>query len=175
MADWLAGSPLQELRQELSCPVCRLLLSSPVSLPCAHAFCRDCIDGRLAGPGVYASQCPECAAPVMRKALTRNPKLACLVESYLRLTAAPAPGNGGGGGRAGAVGGGSGDGGADAAGIGCCSLAGLEAWTARLQALDGPPTPAEATALRLCEALLQDGLERVERVLGGLLHPPSGA
>ena len=34
---------LEDLRQSASCPLCMDTLSDPHCLPCAHAFCKDCI------------------------------------------------------------------------------------------------------------------------------------
>ncbi|OCT56058.1 hypothetical protein XELAEV_18002733mg [Xenopus laevis] len=50
-----------DLRDELSCSICLSIYTDPVSLPCAHKFCRFCIY-RVLGiqeeSGAYS--CPEC-------------------------------------------------------------------------------------------------------------------
>ncbi|XP_034037450.1 LON peptidase N-terminal domain and RING finger protein 1 [Thalassophryne amazonica] len=38
----------------LECPVCRFLMSEPVSVSCGHTFCRKCVSGYL------PSKCPSC-------------------------------------------------------------------------------------------------------------------
>lgn len=44
--------------EQLRCPVCLDLLSQPVSTPCGHNFCKDCIQGYWQSTTV--PQCPVC-------------------------------------------------------------------------------------------------------------------
>ncbi|XP_034549036.1 E3 ubiquitin-protein ligase TRIM68-like [Notolabrus celidotus] len=50
------GSVLTE--EQLLCPICLDLLNQPVSTPCGHNFCRDCIQGYWQSANL--SQCPVC-------------------------------------------------------------------------------------------------------------------
>ncbi len=51
-----AGSVLSE--EQLLCPICLDLFNQPVSTPCGHNFCKDCIQGYWQSANV--SQCPMC-------------------------------------------------------------------------------------------------------------------
>ncbi|XP_074515176.1 E3 ubiquitin-protein ligase TRIM68-like [Sebastes fasciatus] len=51
-----AGSLLTE--EQLLCPICLDLFNQPVSTPCGHNFCRDCIQGYWHSANL--SQCPMC-------------------------------------------------------------------------------------------------------------------
>ncbi|KAI7797777.1 putative E3 ubiquitin/ISG15 ligase TRIM25 [Triplophysa rosa] len=42
----------------LKCPVCKSILKDPVSIPCGHNFCRDCINSSWDSAEDYA--CPQC-------------------------------------------------------------------------------------------------------------------
>ncbi|KAL5733853.1 hypothetical protein ACOSP7_031714 [Xanthoceras sorbifolium] len=39
----------QKLLKELSCLICRKLMTSPLTTPCAHNFCKACLEGAFAG------------------------------------------------------------------------------------------------------------------------------
>ncbi|OCU02805.1 hypothetical protein XELAEV_18008575mg [Xenopus laevis] len=75
-----------DLRVELSCSICLSIYTDPVSLPCAHNFCRDCIgttwdtqeETFLENPS-----CPECRQRFSRRPeLTKDWKLCDLVERF---------------------------------------------------------------------------------------------
>ncbi|CAA7017911.1 unnamed protein product [Microthlaspi erraticum] len=38
-----------KLLKEFSCPICREVMSSPVTTPCAHNFCKTCVEATYAG------------------------------------------------------------------------------------------------------------------------------
>uniref|UniRef100_UPI0037E826CA zinc-binding protein A33-like n=1 Tax=Semicossyphus pulcher TaxID=241346 RepID=UPI0037E826CA len=61
-----AGSVLSE--EQLLCPICLDLLNQPVSTPCGHNFCRECIQGYWQSANL--SQCPMC-----RQKFYRRPEL----------------------------------------------------------------------------------------------------
>lgn len=61
-----AGSLLSE--EQLLCPICLDLFNQPVSTPCGHNFCRDCIQGYW--KSAHLSQCPVC-----KERFYRRPKL----------------------------------------------------------------------------------------------------
>lgn len=73
-------------RASLTCPVCLDLLSNPVTIPCGHSFCLNCIqnswrDERDRYP------CPECRKRFSsRPDLNKNIMLAKLVEQIIKST-----------------------------------------------------------------------------------------
>ncbi|XP_029348797.1 E3 ubiquitin-protein ligase TRIM68-like [Echeneis naucrates] len=58
-----AGSLLS--KEQLLCPICLDLFNLPVSTPCGHNFCRDCILGYWQSANL--SQCPMCKQKFYRK------------------------------------------------------------------------------------------------------------
>ncbi|XP_041424095.1 E3 ubiquitin-protein ligase TRIM7-like [Xenopus laevis] len=82
-----------DLRDELSCSICLSIYTDPVSLPCSHNFCRDCIGttwDTQEGSGAYS--CPECRQEFKeRPALPRNRTLRNIAERF--LSAQPEPGD----------------------------------------------------------------------------------
>ncbi|OCT96230.1 hypothetical protein XELAEV_18013905mg [Xenopus laevis] len=73
-----------DLRDELSCSICLILYTDPVTLPCGHNFCQGCI-GRTwdtqKGSGAYS--CPECREEYKeRPALPRNRTLGNIAERF---------------------------------------------------------------------------------------------
>ncbi|XP_053552794.1 E3 ubiquitin/ISG15 ligase TRIM25-like [Bombina bombina] len=60
-----------DLREELTCQICRSIYTDPVTLICGHNFCLDYIEsvlGTQEGSGVYS--CPDC-----RKSFSNRPEL----------------------------------------------------------------------------------------------------
>ncbi|OCT96544.1 E3 ubiquitin/ISG15 ligase TRIM25 [Xenopus laevis] len=74
-----------DLRAELSCSICLNIYTDPVTLPCAHNYCRGCIGSLLdtqEGSGAYS--CPECRADFQeRPALQSNRTLGNIAERFL--------------------------------------------------------------------------------------------
>ncbi|XP_067372801.1 probable G-protein coupled receptor 156 isoform X2 [Channa argus] len=58
-----AGNVLS--KEQLLCPICLDLFTQPVSTPCGHNFCRDCI--KTYWRSVYLSQCPMCKQKFYRR------------------------------------------------------------------------------------------------------------
>ncbi|XP_070770468.1 E3 ubiquitin-protein ligase TRIM68-like [Enoplosus armatus] len=58
-----AGSVLSE--EQLLCPICLDVFNQPVSTPCGHNFCRDCIQGYWQCANL--SQCPMCKQKFYRR------------------------------------------------------------------------------------------------------------
>ncbi|XP_054471252.1 E3 ubiquitin-protein ligase TRIM39-like [Anoplopoma fimbria] len=58
-----AGSVLTE--EQLLCPICLDLFNQPVSTPCGHNFCKDCIQGYWQSANL--SQCPMCKQKFHRR------------------------------------------------------------------------------------------------------------
>ncbi|KAE8588999.1 hypothetical protein XENTR_v10022849 [Xenopus tropicalis] len=61
-----------DLRDELSCSLCREIYTDPVTLPCGHNYCRGCIGGTGGEQGERREEpsCPEC-----RQTFTHRPEL----------------------------------------------------------------------------------------------------
>ena len=60
------STPLEKLKEQLTCAVCLDLYTNPRSLPCLHSFCLQCIE-RLPldpqGDDIYLVSCPTCRKP----------------------------------------------------------------------------------------------------------------
>ncbi|XP_029906915.1 E3 ubiquitin-protein ligase TRIM39 [Myripristis murdjan] len=75
----------EPLALELTCPICLLLFSDPVSLPCGHIYCFACLEKM--GAGLDQHCCPECQAEYRgTRSLVKNFKVRSIVETY-RATA----------------------------------------------------------------------------------------
>ncbi|KAM4012364.1 E3 ubiquitin/ISG15 ligase TRIM25-like [Anomaloglossus baeobatrachus] len=70
-----------DLRDELSCSICRDIYTDPVSLICGHSFCRGCINRKLDSQSSKSYSCPDCGAEFRdRSKLCKNIVLAKVVE-----------------------------------------------------------------------------------------------
>lgn len=75
-------------REILSCPICLDLLTDPVTVPCGHNYCMDCINvywDSEAGKAAYV--CPQCRktfAP--RPALLKNTTLAAVADELKKTS-----------------------------------------------------------------------------------------
>ncbi|KAM6948643.1 tripartite motif-containing protein 16-like [Aplochiton taeniatus] len=71
-------------QDQFSCPVCLDVLKDPVTIPCGHSYCLDCIEdywSRNNNEGVYS--CPQCRLTFKpRPGLSRNTVLAEVVEKF---------------------------------------------------------------------------------------------
>ena len=79
------------LARELECSLCRSIFADPVSLPCAHVFCRRCVRSKLEGVGVFANECPTCKQPAYIKDLSKNTKVAAVAELVRAMVGAELP------------------------------------------------------------------------------------
>ncbi|XP_002662297.1 E3 ubiquitin-protein ligase TRIM58 [Danio rerio] len=72
------------LESELTCPVCLHLFLDPVTLPCAHSFCLNCLETPEKTSGSDQELCcPVCGQEHLSpESLPRNIKLKHIVESY---------------------------------------------------------------------------------------------
>ncbi|XP_059506493.1 E3 ubiquitin/ISG15 ligase TRIM25-like [Stegostoma tigrinum] len=79
------------LEDELTCSVCLRVYQDPVTLPCQHSFCLNCIEGvwaQTAGPRKF--ECPDCHRKFKHKpTLERNATLYNIVAKY-KQTQSPA-------------------------------------------------------------------------------------
>uniref|UniRef100_A0A3B5PQ27 Uncharacterized protein n=1 Tax=Xiphophorus maculatus TaxID=8083 RepID=A0A3B5PQ27_XIPMA len=77
-------------QDNLSCSICLDLLKDPVTIPCGHSYCMNCI--KISWDGLYQSRlhsCPQCRQPFrQRPMLKKNIMLATLVENWKKTVAA---------------------------------------------------------------------------------------
>lgn len=70
---------LSELRETILCGVCLEVFSVPVTLPCGHTFCRECLRLYFAA---RASKCPTCREELFCCILKPNVSLQSVCELY---------------------------------------------------------------------------------------------
>ncbi|XP_075705209.1 E3 ubiquitin/ISG15 ligase TRIM25 [Rhinoderma darwinii] len=63
---------LEEMAEELTCSICLSLFTTPVTLPCGHNFCSQCLDLSWKGAEGAVFSCPQCryvfsSKPELRK------------------------------------------------------------------------------------------------------------
>ncbi|XP_005755311.1 E3 ubiquitin/ISG15 ligase TRIM25-like [Pundamilia nyererei] len=87
----MAQRTIQLDQEKLSCSICLQLLKHPVTIPCGHSYCMDCIKNYWDEKETHSCpQCREIFTP--RPVLVKNTMLAELVEDLKKvehLTASP--------------------------------------------------------------------------------------
>ncbi|XP_034469841.1 uncharacterized protein LOC117778419 isoform X1 [Hippoglossus hippoglossus] len=82
----MAAARVSVEHDQFCCSVCLDVLRNPVTIPCGHSYCLDCIDGHwntTKQKGQYS--CPQCRHVFNpRPLLSRNTVLAQLVEKFQR-------------------------------------------------------------------------------------------
>ncbi|KAI4900571.1 hypothetical protein NFI96_026760 [Prochilodus magdalenae] len=83
--------PLLLPEDELMCSICQWLLKDPVTIPCGHNFCMDCIK-RHWGKIASAFYCPQCRRKfVCKPNLQPNTVLCSIMEHVVKVWAEPEP------------------------------------------------------------------------------------
>ncbi|XP_069041095.1 tripartite motif-containing protein 16-like [Lepisosteus oculatus] len=83
----------QWMEDQLLCPVCLCILKQPVTTPCGHSYCQECIQhhwDQSALDGLYS--CPQCRrAFSTRPVLAKSTVLAEVIDSLRRTGLGPPP------------------------------------------------------------------------------------
>uniref|UniRef100_A0A8C2HFN9 Uncharacterized protein n=1 Tax=Cyprinus carpio TaxID=7962 RepID=A0A8C2HFN9_CYPCA len=69
-----------DISRHLQCPICKNLLTDPVSTTCGHTFCKGCLDKHISRSD---SQCPLCQEPVTTKPSV-NKAIEALLQEFLQ-------------------------------------------------------------------------------------------
>uniref|UniRef100_A0A3B5MGY2 RING-type domain-containing protein n=1 Tax=Xiphophorus couchianus TaxID=32473 RepID=A0A3B5MGY2_9TELE len=84
--DAMAAATISVDQDEFCCPVCLEVLRDPVTIPCGHSYCLDCIEdywNTAKQKDQYS--CPQCRQVFNPKPLlSRNTVLAEVVEKFLK-------------------------------------------------------------------------------------------
>uniref|UniRef100_A0A3P9M712 Tripartite motif containing 47 n=1 Tax=Oryzias latipes TaxID=8090 RepID=A0A3P9M712_ORYLA len=68
-----AAAAGEDLKKELTCPICLEVFKDPVILKCGHNFCRFCICLHWdENGGDYGFQCPQCRTVFSKRTFTKN-------------------------------------------------------------------------------------------------------
>ncbi|XP_044153781.1 tripartite motif-containing protein 65-like [Bufo gargarizans] len=83
-----ADDPVSHLRNNLNCSICLEVFTKPLSLPCGHSFCQECIhehwDREVASSPMYT--CPDCRLSFpQRPEPQRNVSLTKVVDDIRAL------------------------------------------------------------------------------------------
>ncbi|KAM7145808.1 tripartite motif-containing protein 10-like [Macrochelys suwanniensis] len=85
-------TPVEEIQDEIKCPICLKYLTDPVSIQCGHNFCRVCITQYCEtwAEGDYGPVCcPNCRALIQKGTLRPNWQLANIVDKIKQMDLKP--------------------------------------------------------------------------------------
>lgn len=89
----MADNSLALSQDQITCPICLVMLDDPVTIPCGHTYCKGCIKrfwNDKDQTGQY--RCPECRASFdTRPALSKNIMFADVVEKLRETGLNPVP------------------------------------------------------------------------------------
>ncbi|CAM5165649.1 unnamed protein product, partial [Eretmochelys imbricata] len=88
-----AGSSVESLQDEATCPICLQYFTEPVTLECGHNFCRACTT-QCWGESDTGITCPKCRQAVQQRNLRPNRQLANVLEIAKWLSVQAAKGSG---------------------------------------------------------------------------------
>lgn len=83
---------MELLEEDLTCPICCSVFDDPRVLPCAHSFCRQCLEGMLEGNRRPPFKCPTCRKETPHNgvdSLQINYSLRGIVEKFNRIRVLP--------------------------------------------------------------------------------------
>uniref|UniRef100_H3A9T5 Tripartite motif containing 25 n=1 Tax=Latimeria chalumnae TaxID=7897 RepID=H3A9T5_LATCH len=83
-------STLKALEEELTCSICLSTFENPVTTPCGHNFCLDCLEMTwMTGRSLFGGySCPQCRRSFMSKpALQKNTVLCTVVAEFSKSKA----------------------------------------------------------------------------------------
>ncbi|CAO2582537.1 Tripartite motif-containing protein 6 [Lemmus lemmus] len=83
---------LEDIRDEVTCPICLELLTEPLSIDCGHSFCQACITGNSDKSGLNQegkSNCPVCQTTFQPGNLRPNRHLATIVKRLREVVLGP--------------------------------------------------------------------------------------
>nr|KAF6458566.1 ring finger protein 135 [Rousettus aegyptiacus] len=86
--------PVWLAEDDLGCIICQGLLAWPVTLPCGHSFCRNCLKGLWGAQRLWS--CPTCREGAAQQLdLRKNTLLQDLADKYSRAVGELEGGQGG--------------------------------------------------------------------------------
>ncbi|KAM3608369.1 uncharacterized protein V6R79_024005 [Siganus canaliculatus] len=87
---------MEQLEEELTCPICCCLFEDPRVLLCSHSFCKKCLEGLLEGSRALSFRtpfkCPTCRKETPHNganSLQINYSLRGIVEKYSKIRVTP--------------------------------------------------------------------------------------
>ncbi|XP_004590030.3 tripartite motif-containing protein 5 [Ochotona princeps] len=83
----MASAVLENMKEEVMCPICLELLVEPQSLDCGHSFCSACITGNYKSSEAkdVESRCPVCRVSYQLENLRPNRHVANIIERIKEL------------------------------------------------------------------------------------------
>ncbi|XP_038181434.1 tripartite motif-containing protein 6 isoform X2 [Arvicola amphibius] len=88
----MTSALLEDIRDEVTCPICLELLTEPLSIDCGHSFCQACITGYSDKSGLNQegkSICPVCQTTYQPGNLRPNRHLATIVKRLKEVVLGP--------------------------------------------------------------------------------------